>query len=91
MALHGLEKRAALHADCKFGGDMSPSVYAPPVDGPCKAGKHADRNLSQRGMTPAEFCQVGVATATATAFAAATHKPVDFVARAPQGAGSQSA
>ena len=88
MALHGLEKLAATDEDCKIGGAMSPPVYAP-----CRAGKHADRNLSQRGMTPAEFCQAGAATATATAtaFAAATHKPVDFVARAPQGAGSQSA
>ena len=88
MALHGLEMLAALFADCKIGGDMSPPIYASCKAG-APAGQHADRNLSQRGMTPAEFCQAGAAAATA--FVAATHKPVDFDARAPQGAGVQSA
>ena len=43
------------------------------------------------GMTPAEFCQFGAFAATATEFAAATRKTVDFVARALEGARVQSA
>ena len=42
------------------------------------------------GMVPAEFCQFGAFAATAAEFVAATHKTVDFVARALEGAGAQS-
>ncbi|MEI6801163.1 MAG: transaldolase family protein [Pseudomonadota bacterium] len=43
------------------------------------------------GMTPAEFSQFGAFATTATEFAAATRKTVDFVARALESARSQAA
>ena len=101
MALHGLDNRAATHADCANWWDSPP-----PEREPCKAGgpvpapveKPADRNLPHfwkaddfDGMMPAEFCQFGAFAATVTETAAATRKTVDFVARALEGARSQSA
>lgn len=43
------------------------------------------------GMKPEEFSQFGAFASTATEFAAATRKTVDFVARALESARSQAA